>query len=302
MEIQCRYCRARNEAAEHRCTRCGRRLHLAAPQPGPELYPLASSSLSSNITATATARALDPAPTLPKQVQAQPYANPEPAPKAEPALPVKINYQPSLFREGVGAPKIIPIPTLAPLRPESHQHTSARRVSTRPLPRPRRALFSQQALQFPEAETVPGEMIFCAAEVALPGHRVLAALVDLAWILIAVGLFSLVTFWGANLVGLDLMIDRQTAPFLVAVSVIIAGFYRALWYFSNADTPGMAFAGLQLVDFDGRRPDREQRGLRQIASLLSLVAAGLGLVWALVDEESLTWHDHISKTFPTPLD
>jgi hypothetical protein len=22
-------------------------------------------------------------------------------------------------------------------------------------------------------------------------------------------------------------------------------------------------------------------------------------VWALVDEESLTWHDHISKTFPT---
>jgi hypothetical protein len=23
------------------------------------------------------------------------------------------------------------------------------------------------------------------------------------------------------------------------------------------------------------------------------------LVWALVDEESLTWHDHISKTFPT---
>jgi len=24
------------------------------------------------------------------------------------------------------------------------------------------------------------------------------------------------------------------------------------------------------------------------------------LVWALVDEENLTWHDHISKTFPTP--
>jgi hypothetical protein len=23
------------------------------------------------------------------------------------------------------------------------------------------------------------------------------------------------------------------------------------------------------------------------------------LFWALVDEENLTWHDHISKTFPT---
>ena len=30
------------------------------------------------------------------------------------------------------------------------------------------------------------------------------------------------------------------------------------------------------------------------------IFGGLGLVWALVDEENLTWHDHISKTFPTP--
>jgi hypothetical protein len=40
--------------------------------------------------------------------------------------------------------------------------------------------------------------------------------------------------------------------------------------------------------------------MRQLASVLSLISAGLGLVWALVDEENLTWHDHISKTFPTP--
>jgi hypothetical protein len=39
--------------------------------------------------------------------------------------------------------------------------------------------------------------------------------------------------------------------------------------------------------------------MRQLAGLLSVVSAGLGLVWALVDEENLTWHDHISKTFPT---
>jgi uncharacterized RDD family membrane protein YckC len=61
----------------------------------------------------------------------------------------------------------------------------------------------------------------------------------------------------------------------------------------------MRFAGLHLVDFDGRRPDREQRAIRQVAGLLSVLSAGLGLVWALVDEENLTWHDHISKTFPT---
>ena len=36
------------------------------------------------------------------------------------------------------------------------------------------------------------------------------------------------------------------------------------------------------------------------AAGLSVLAAGLGILWALVDEESLTWHDHISKTYPTP--
>ena len=54
------------------------------------------------------------------------------------------------------------------------------------------------------------------------------------------------------------------------------------------------------VRADGRNPNREQRVYRMAAGCLSVMAAGLGLMWALVDEESLTWHDHISKTFPTP--
>jgi uncharacterized RDD family membrane protein YckC len=57
---------------------------------------------------------------------------------------------------------------------------------------------------------------------------------------------------------------------------------------------------LRLLNFDGRPPTREQRMLRLGASFLSVLSAGLGLLWALVDEESLTWHDHISQTFPTP--
>lgn len=256
--------------------------------------------MPSGVAAAATARALE---AVPEQVfLEQAKAHPEPAPA--PAPPLKITYQPSLFREGVGAPKLIPIPTLTPLRPETREAPSVRRVPARSIAKPRRAVDSQQALKFPDLEsdavrTTSSETIFCEAPVALPAHRIIAALVDLAWILIGVGIFALTTFWGASIIGADLVIDKHTAPFLVAVSVVIAGFYRSIWYFANDDTPGMSFAGLQLVDFDGRRPDREQRGLRQIASLLSLAAAGLGLVWALVDEESLTWHDHISKTFPT---
>jgi hypothetical protein len=39
---------------------------------------------------------------------------------------------------------------------------------------------------------------------------------------------------------------------------------------------------------------------RLASGALSFCAAGLGFLWALVDEETLTWHDHISRTFPTP--
>lgn len=242
------------------------------------------------MTAAAAVRALE---TFPAN-------SPETQPAEAPAEPqVRINYQPSLFREGTGSPKVIPIPTLTPSHPQTREAHSIRRVPARSSPRTRRDADSQQ-LQFFDSDAgpaldAPGELIYCEAPVARPGYRVLAALVDLSWILIGLGLF-LVT---ALALGVDITITRQTAPFLLAVGVMVALFYRSVWYFANADTPGMCFAGLRLVDFDGRSPDREQRGLRQVASLLSLIAAGLGLVWALVDEETLTWHDHISKTFPT---
>jgi uncharacterized RDD family membrane protein YckC len=84
-----------------------------------------------------------------------------------------------------------------------------------------------------------------------------------------------------------------------AAAVLIAVLYRILWLIANSDTAGMRWAGLRLVDFDGYAPARSQRIQRLSASLLSVGAAGLGLLWGLADEESLTWHDHISKTFPT---
>jgi uncharacterized RDD family membrane protein YckC len=61
----------------------------------------------------------------------------------------------------------------------------------------------------------------------------------------------------------------------------------------------MRWTGLRLIDFDGFPADRRARSLRAISACLSFCAGGLGLLWALADEEKLTWHDHMSKTFPT---
>jgi uncharacterized RDD family membrane protein YckC len=255
------------------------------------------------MTATAAAAELESLPDLEgfPSLTSLPGGAPLPALESDPRD--RFSYQHSLFREGPGAPKVIPIPTLTPAQPQSRENHSIRRGHTRSVTRPRRVADFQQALDFQDGEEAldsfdaQEDLIYCDAPVALPAHRLLATAVDASFVLIGLGIFTVLLIF---MLGGNLVMNRQTAPFLIAVGAVIALFYRSLWYFGNGDTPGMRFAGLRLVDFDGRPPDREQRGMRQMAGLLSLLAAGLGLVWALVDEEKLTWHDHISKTFPTP--
>jgi uncharacterized RDD family membrane protein YckC len=289
-DIECRYCRTMNDGEEHRCTRCGRRLSMAAPRSAPDTYPLASGPRAVAAVATAAAAA----PGLSRF--------PEHVPEQEESVPERATYQQPLFRDGLGSPKVIPIPTLTPLRVPGReaplsQHGAARNAG----PRSRRASDLQQALEFHEAPSQPAHFTqtegrICEAPVALPAHRMIAAAVDISVVLLGLGVFVGIFF----LAGGDMVLNRQTTPFLAGVAVVIGIFYRFLWTLANGDTPGMRFAGLRLVDFDGQRPEREQRAVRQVAGILSLLSAGLGLVWALVDEDSLTWHDHISKTFPTP--
>ncbi len=122
-----------------------------------------------------------------------------------------------------------------------------------------------------------------------------AAAFDASMVLIALGLFVAVFFFS----GGGIMATRQNGQLLAAVLAVLGLFYQFLWVLANRDTPGMRFAGLRVVDFHGRSPDRERRGLRQVASMLSILSAGIGLLWALVDKKRLALHDRLSKTFPT---
>ncbi len=99
--------------------------------------------------------------------------------------------------------------------------------------------------------------------------------------------------------GGQLALDRHIAPFLLGAIATVPFAYKLLWTFAGRDTPGMRSAGLQLVDFDGNCPSQTQRYQRLLGTLLSFFAAGLGMLWVLVDEDGLAWHDHISSTFPT---
>ena len=124
----------------------------------------------------------------------------------------------------------------------------------------------------------------------------MAAALDGSMILIATAIFGIIFY----LAGGQVTLSAKTLPVLAAVVAAFVIFYEVLWCLAGGDTAGMRWARLTLVDFDGQRPRRKQRLYRLASGILSLLAAGIGLLWALVDEETLTWHDHISKTFPTP--
>ena len=62
-------------------------------------------------------------------------------------------------------------------------------------------------------------------------------------------------------------------------------------------TPGMKYAGIEIKTFSGYTTTRGQRCARLLALLPSVLTLGFGVVWALVDNSHLTWHDRLSKTY-----
>jgi uncharacterized RDD family membrane protein YckC len=137
--------------------------------------------------------------------------------------------------------------------------------------------------------------IYCDAPVATVAHRALAGAVDFSLILIGYVL-CITTYY---LMGGALPASRLGYMVFAAGFLLIAGLYGLMWALGNGETPGMHWTRLTLTNFDGQEPELGQRLLRYFGTCLSVATCGCGLLWALVDEENLTWQDHMSKTFPT---
>ncbi|MDE3187753.1 MAG: RDD family protein [Acidobacteriota bacterium] len=86
---------------------------------------------------------------------------------------------------------------------------------------------------------------------------------------------------------------------LAAVAALLATgvLYNALFLTLAHATPGMMFARISLCTFDDECPSRAQLRGRLGAMLLSLLPVGLGLMWAVFDEDHLCWHDRLSRTY-----
>lgn len=125
------------------------------------------------------------------------------------------------------------------------------------------------------------------------GRRMMAAMVDTALIL---ALFLGVAFLVAS--RFDQLPGKHLSEFLAVLVVLgLAALYE--WFFLSFAkvTPGMRYAQLSLCTFDEQIPGPAQIKGRMKAMLISVLPLGLGMLWSVFDEDQMSWHDRLSKTY-----
>lgn len=123
--------------------------------------------------------------------------------------------------------------------------------------------------------------------------RAMAAIVDFALVAAAFLLFVLsFAACAAHLPSGKPALIAGTLAFL-AVALV----YQLLFFRYAESTPGMRYAKIALCTFDDENPSRRQMRIRVASMLLSLCPLGLGCAWVLFDEDRLSWHDRITRTY-----
>jgi len=147
----------------------------------------------------------------------------------------------------------------------------------------------------PPVEARREERSVAEAEVHLaPGsHRLMSVLVDGALITALFVALSIVAAAGAGTLPGPKAVALGAASILLLLSLL----YQTLFLLLAGTTPGMRYAGISLCTFDGQIPAPAELRSRLGALLLSVAPIGLGVAWALFDEDHLCWHDRLSGTY-----
>ena len=125
------------------------------------------------------------------------------------------------------------------------------------------------------------------------GRRLIATVVDVA--LIAITICGIAAFVASQLQHLPS--QKATEICTMIIAVVIGVLYQVFFLTVAKTTPGMRWAQISFCTFDDEIPSREQMRERLKAMAVSLFPVGLGLLWAIFDEDNLTWHDRRSRTY-----
>jgi len=129
--------------------------------------------------------------------------------------------------------------------------------------------------------------------VASMDERRIAAVIDTACLLFAYGGF--LALFGS--LGGQFTFSKMSATVYTIAFAIVYFQYFFLFTVFGGTTPGMMLRGLQVVDFSGETASPRKLLLRAAGYLLSAGTFFIGFLWAMWDEDELTWHDRISQTY-----
>jgi uncharacterized RDD family membrane protein YckC len=151
------------------------------------------------------------------------------------------------------------------------------------------------------AEADRSERLMLPTPVADSARKLSAAVIDGLGVGVASALFCGIC---AQFLSRPTVIDRafllhRFAPAAIVVPGLLAAIYILLSFYLCGRTLGMKAMKLEVTSFTGSPVSARHLRLRAWASLLSLGAVGLGYWWMLVDDDRLTWHDHLSRTYVT---
>jgi uncharacterized RDD family membrane protein YckC len=124
-------------------------------------------------------------------------------------------------------------------------------------------------------------------------QRLMAAVVDFSLVSGAFLAAALVATANARALPAIEVIELES----VAALVLIGGLYLIFFLILAGATPGMKYAHLEMRTLAGMKPHVTQRFVRVGAMVLSLLPLGLGGIMGLFDEQRLSWHDRLSKTY-----
>lgn len=154
---------------------------------------------------------------------------------------------------------------------------------------------SQPQLDFSVVETHRAHPAAPSLPVAQLSARRLAGLLDAISVFgVFAGFLAMFRSLGGQLELLKMNVAIYTAIFFLIYIV-----YFTLFTIFSGATLGMQIRGLSVVAMDGAFPDTRQLLWRSFGYFLSGGTLLLGFLWALWDEDQLTWQDRISHTYIT---
>ena len=264
----------------------------------PETKPDSSSALTLDREPSSTTIAAESTP--PAEVPAF-SDDPDAEPLPEPSSPPPHAPRPPSRR------KVIAFPRQASLAPETYH-----RLADPVVPEQPRILDVPEELEaFPCAPLLDGLHLPSHAPAAAPAdhvelpfapvsvsQRVLAGVVDCAAVSAAAAVFGGVGYK---------MLPRMalTKPIILiaaATPIVFWAIYQYLLTMYGGATIGMRMLHLRFSTFKGGPPNWRYRRSRVFGLYFSAASLAMGLLWALVDVDTLCWHDRISRTYLTRQD